>query len=280
MKVKTKKKVTVAVVVIVIIAIVFAVLYANKPDEDAKYDVFTMETGTIKKVVVSSASVVADEISTVYSPVTGEIKFQFDEGDIVKKDDVVAKIGAYSMKALNDGELYYFVDNEEDVQAGTPVFKVINFNSMKMVGSVSELDVAVMGVGQEVEISMNSTTDEFTGVVTSIDKEGKNLSGSTYYTVETTIEGENLEKIFIGMTGDIKVETGRVENVVTAQLDKIYFSGADAYIKVKNDEGEYINQAIEVGFTDGLTIEVKGLAEGTQYYFEAKEAMVFPPMMG
>ncbi|MFI3129142.1 MAG: HlyD family efflux transporter periplasmic adaptor subunit [Bacillota bacterium] len=274
MKAKTKKKIYIAVVLVIIAAIAIWVVVANQEPEDAKYDSFTMETGTIKKVVVSSASVAAEDISIGYAPVSGEIKLYFEEGDTVKKDEVIAKIGAYSIKAPHDGELYLYVDHEDDVAYGTPIYKIIDFSSIKMVGTVSELDVAIMSVGQEVEITMNSSTDTFTGVVTSIDKEGQNYSGSTYYNVETTLEGENLEQIFIGMTGDIKVETGRVEDVVTAQLNKISFSGSTAYITVKNAEGEYVNQVIEVGFTDGLTIEVVGLPEGTIYYYEAEEDML------
>ncbi len=271
MKAKTKKKIYIAVVLIAIAAVAIWLVIANQTPEDAKYDTFTMETGTIKKVVVSSASVAAEDISIGYAPIGGEIKIYFEDGDIVEKDEVIAKIGAYSIKAPHAGEIYLYVDNEDDVAYGTPIYKIIDFTNIKMVGTVSELDVAIMSVGQEVEITMNSTTDTYTGVVTKIDKEGLNYSGSTYYTVETTIVGENLDQIFIGMTGDIKVETGRVEDVVTAQLDKVSFSGSTAYITVKNSEGEFASQIIEVGFTDGITIEVIGLPEGTVYYYESEE---------
>ncbi len=271
MKAKTKKKIYIAVVLVIIAAIAVWVVMANQTPEDAKYDSFTMETGTIKKVVVSSASVAAEDISIGYAPISGEIKLMFEEGDIVEKDDVIAKIGAYAIKAPHDGELYFYVDNEDDVVYGSPIYKIIDFTSIKMTGTVSELDVAIMSIGQEVEITMNSTTDSYIGVVTSIDKEGYNYSGSTYYIVETTIEGDNLDQIFIGMTGDIKVETGRVEDVVTAQLNKVSFSGSTAYITVKDAEGNFVNQVIEVGFTDGITIEVIGLPEGTVYYYEAEE---------
>ncbi|MFI3167395.1 MAG: HlyD family efflux transporter periplasmic adaptor subunit [Bacillota bacterium] len=281
MKAKTKKKIYIAVVLIVIIAIVIAVVVANQPNEEEKYDTFTMETGTIQKVIVSSASVVAEDITTVYSPVNGTIKFQVEDGTIVKKDDVVAKIGAYSLKAPHDGEIMYILDEGDDVYAGYPTYKIIDFDGMVMQASVSELDINSISIGQEVEITLSASFENsYTGVVTSIDKEGLNYTGSTYYVVKTTLEGDGVDQVYLGMTGDINIEIGSVEDVVIAPISKISFSGSTAYVTLRDEEGTFYNQEIEVGFTDGVYIEIIGLPAGTVYYYETEDDVVVTPYMG
>lgn len=282
MKAKTKKKIYIAVVLVIIAAIAVWVVVANQTPEDDKYDSFTMETGTIKKVIVSSASVVAEDTTTVYAAVSGEIKYQVDDGAIVAKDDVVAKIGAYTLKAPHDGEVMYIADNEDDVTAGySPLYKIIDFEGMVMQATVSELDISSISVGQEVEITMTASFENsYTGVVTSIDKEGYNYTGSTYYIVKTSLEGDDLSNVFLGMTGDINIEIGSVEDVVITDISKISFSGSTAYITLRDAEGVYYNQEIQVGFTDGVYIEVIGLPSGTVFYYEAEDAVDYVPYMG
>ncbi len=280
MKTKTKKTVKLVITLVVILAIIIAVIAWPKPDAQGKFDSFTMETGTIKKVIVSSASVVAEDNSMAYSPVSGELKYEVKDGDIVKKDDVVAKIGAYTLKAQHNGEVMYILEDGDDATAGSPVYKLIDFAGMVMQANVSEMDINSVTVGQEVEITMTSSfEDKYTGTVTSINKEGVNMTGSTFYTVKTTIEGENTDKIFLGMTGDINIEVGSVDNVTSAELAKVSFNGKKAYVTLKDEAGEYYQKEIEVGFTDGVEIEVIGLPAGTVYYYEAEPAFDFNPMM-
>lgn len=273
MKKKTKKIVYSVVAVVIVLAIVLTFALMSKSSNTVSYDKYEMQTGTLVKTVVSSASVVTDNSTYGYSPIAGEFKYVVEDGAVVQKDDVIAKIGAYSLKATCDGEVMYYFDDGADITAGSVVYKLVDYVNIHMQCMVSEQDISKISIGQEVTITMSAYFDEYYGVVTSIDKEGYNVAGSTYYIVETTIEGENMDQIYLGMTGDISVETDRVENVTTAQLDKVFFEGSKAYILVEDSSGNKVYQEIQVGFSDGLNIEVADLQAGTAYYYETAPSL-------
>ncbi len=279
MKRNVKKAIIIAIVVVLVIVLIVSISAQSKSAAEAKYDMFTMETGTISKTVISSASVVTDNVITVVSPLDGTLKWKVEDGAYVEDGTIVAYVGAYAIRATFDGEVVFSVPDNTKIKSGTELLKILDFDGMKMRGTVSELDIVSIHIGQEVEISLSSSFDSYTGIVTYIDKQGVNAGGSTYYYVETTIEGDTTDKIFLGMNGDIKVETDSVENVVIAQLDKISFSGSNASVLVKNESGDFVQTAIEVGFTDGINVEVIGLPSGTEYYYETVVSSMYSAYM-
>ncbi len=158
------------------------------------------------------------------------------------------------------------IDKEkgEVVQAQENVISVISGNDFQIKADIYEGDIALVDVGDKVEIELVAFPGEiFYGKVVSIEPVEKLIDNVVYY--ETTIDFEGgPEGIRRGMTADIIIETAKKENVLIVSKRAVEDINGKKIVKVYK-KGALEEREITVGLKGDEYLEVlSGLKEGDQ----------------
>lgn len=185
-------------------------------------------------------------------------------------------------QTLNDTKLYapvdgvitkIYTDIGELATVSIPALSMITIERYKIEVYISELDIAQVELGDEVEITFDAfgADDVFMGKVMNIDPFETVDDGDIYY--EITIElDEEYDAIKSGMTVNISIRTADKENVIVVPSRYIGEENGLKYLKVldpegaEGEEGEKYNR-VEV--TTGIkgrdmTEIVSGVEEGQE----------------
>lgn len=200
-----------------------------------------------------------NEEETVKAESSGEIEEIFlDEGDYVKKGDVIAKISSEnldnqleSLQKVYDNQVKALEDLEERLEdytitapiSGTVVQK--NYKELDTIGSssmsstttlaiiydmskltfdlsIDELDLSLIKVGQKVKVTSDSISNKvFEGVITKKSIVGSSSGGTTVYPVTVEVEGN--EYLLPGMNINAEIilsSTGSVTAIPVAAVGR------------------------------------------------------------
>lgn len=150
------------------------------------------------------------------------------------------------------------------------IAQISNDEKMSLNISVDESDILSLSVGQEVEVTVSSVSeDAFTGTLTEIDKTSSD-SGS----FSAVVELDKAEGMLSGMTATASVKIEGVEDAVIIPIDALHKTSDGAYVYTVYDEenAEYGGRTnVVTGLENSTYIEIKsGLNVGqTVYYKEA-----------
>jgi len=154
----------------------------------------------------------------------------------------------------------------------TPVVRLINRDPLHVDLRLSENDVAQVGLGQPVSLTVASLGGWQTGgTVSYIAPAADNNNGIVTYAVRVSFPGDD-PKVRVGMTADLNIETARKVNALLVPNSALLPKGAGrvAQIPVVAPDGR--DQAappreveVQTGLTDGTQTEIlSGLSEGQQ----------------
>ena len=144
---------------------------------------------------------------------------------------------------------------------------------MSVTVSVDESDILSLQLGQEVEVSVSSVSeDTFAGTLTEI-----NRTSSSSGTYSAVVEFEKAEGMLSGMTASVSVKIEGVENAVLIPIEALHQTSDGAYVYTSYDEElqEYGGKVdVVTGLENSTYIEIKsGLNAGdTVYYTETESA--------
>lgn len=138
--------------------------------------------------------------------------------------------------------------------------------------SLGEDDYNAVDKDGAVNIVFTAYPDEtYSGRVTEVsDAEYDSSSGSVYYTVTVTVQGE-VSGLYEGMTGDVTFVTKEMKQVCYVSNRAILREGIRSYVKMRDDNGNIVKQEVTTGFSDGINVEIiAGLSEGDTVLIESK----------
>lgn len=159
--------------------------------------------------------------------------------------------------------------------SGTTVISVVNTNKLQTQVTLSEVDVAAIKVGQNVNLSFDALGDgSYPGVVTAISPVGTTTSGVVNYTV--TIELKNPDsKILPGMTA--------LAEIITQEKDNAVYVSSKA-IKTQNNrkvvtlllEGREIPLTVATGINSTTFTEITSatMSDGTKVNLQEGDTLV------
>lgn len=262
-----------------------------------------VEKGNIEISLTGSG--VIQPLSRVEIPktITGEVKTDnFEEGEAVKKDSVLYKIGNTNIKSPVKGTLITKnVQKGDYVSASTssgmgnttsatsiePLAVIADISKMKVMIEIDEMDISKIKLGMSAKITCDAVPEkEYEAVVSKIAAEGKSGNGVT--TFDVTLEIDNPEALKIGMNVDAVINAEAKENVLRIPMEAINKNKKEAYVYVKDEafvekEGKkqislttpssmaevegYKKVVVEVGINNKDYIEIlSGLEEGQKVY--------------
>ena len=144
--------------------------------------------------------------------------------------------------------------------------------------SIDETDILSLSVGQKVDVTVTSISDEtFEGQITEIDRTGTTSSGVTTYTA--SIQIEKAEGMLAGMSASASISITSVENALIIPVDALNKTSTTAYVYTTYDEENDTfggMTEVEYGISNSNYVEIKsGLKEGDTVYYKEKTTNSF-----
>jgi len=165
------------------------------------------------------------------------------------------------------------VDEGAIVNAGTPILKVADISSYKLVIFVPESQVWNIKIGQIATATTDSLIDKrFKAVVRRISP--KSEEGSKKVRVE--LEIKNSEYLKIGMYMDLRIQnTGNLNtDILVVPFDALVMENNKNYIWKVKDNKAY-KKEIELGQTNSLEVEVRnGVELGEEIIYKGLESLI------
>ena len=159
---------------------------------------------------------------------------------------------------------------------GTEVMEVADLKNLIILSHVNQSDVSRMKVNQSVSIEIEAVADLIVeGVVERIAPQATIKSGIKGFSTRIKLINTDSSTVKTGMTATIKIPVANSKGVTAAKLASIFTERNDSKQKtetfayVKQTDGKYAKQMIEVGVSDLNYAEIKrGLKEGDEISLE------------
>lgn len=268
--------------IIVITAIMVYILPKIRSSKEIIGDEIEVKSGDISTYYSFSGSIEAKNRQTIFAEQAIQIKeFNVKVGDMVQKDDILYKTNrGIDVKSEIDGEILdIFVQEDEQLMPGAKIIEIVDYKDLQLKVKVDEYDLKTIKKDIPVNITIHALNKDFEGIVTDIAKEGVNMNGVTFF--NTNISIENPEDILVGMSAEAKVLNEKANDIAVLPITAVKFrDDNNPYVKVKQD-GQIEDKDIELGITDGISVEIKsGLNIGDKVFIPKEITNNFGPPEG
>ena len=165
------------------------------------------------------------------------------------------------------------IDESDDSSDTSTVFEICPDKTMTVSVSIDETDILSLSIGQKVDVTVTSISDEtFEGEITAIDRTGTSSNGVTTYTA--SIQIEKAEGMLAGMSASANISITSVENALIIPVDALNKTSSTAYVYTTYDEENDSfggMTEVEYGISNSNYVEIKsGLKEGDTVYYKEK----------
>jgi HlyD family secretion protein len=174
--------------------------------------------------------------------------------------------GVISQVNIKEGE------NLSNVESGSKVvFYLVDADNLELKGTVDEIDVARIALGQLTDITLDALPDaKIPGVLTYIAPVSRVEGGVVVYDVKIKLQNKENLNLKSGMTAKAEVVTNKKTGILTIPDRAITKSNGDMVVKIMVD-GKLQDKPIKTGISDGINTEVvSGLNEGDEIIIEKK----------
>ena len=210
-------------------------------------------------------------------------ELQVDEAEAVL-DMAEAELAKATIIAPFDGIVTDVLINEgQQLSAMTyanPAICLIDTSEIKMSGSIDEIDISNVRLGQEADITLDALPDkEVKGKVTFISQAGTVQAGVVSYKTTITLETPD-KKLRDGMSATADIVLDLRENVLLIPNRAIQGSLGNYYVEVVMGE-QIEKKQVSLGLSDGINSEVlSGLKEGEEVVLPRVSQFPFMPFGG
>lgn len=162
------------------------------------------------------------------------------------------------------------------------IVKIADLDTMLVKVEISEADVVKVVPGQVASFTiLGEPANTFDAVVQEIEPAPSEIEDSDTISSEEAIYYNGLlqvanpeGKLRIGMTAQVSIELGKVENVLTVPFSAIHTTNGKSTVTVYDAAtGTTQSQPVEVGLTDKVTAEIRsGVSEGARVVITSASA--------
>ena len=233
------------------------------------YESYTAETGDISTALSFSATLEVKKSTTYTASEMSRVKELYVvSGQEVQEDDPLV--------LLTDGELitagFDGVVNEmrfsvgDWVRPGITLVQINDLVHLQVTMDVDEYDVKSLTVGQACTVSVISLGIDFETTIGHINRVSSSSGTLAYYAV--TCDLTVPEEVLPGMRATVSIQSESVQGVTVLPLSALGFAeDGSAYTLVKNANGNYEQQPVETGLSDGMQVEITaGVNAGDTVY--------------
>lgn len=149
------------------------------------------------------------------------------------------------------------------IMPGSPIFEIVDLNSMLMATTVEESEISKVAIGQPATLSLEAYPDrEFRGSVSFIsDVATTNQAGTTAFQVGITLERSEIA-LKIGMTGIADITISSKENASSVPIDALVEQDNKNYVYVVKDGKARLTE-VKIGIVSESSAEIlSGVSKG------------------
>jgi len=148
--------------------------------------------------------------------------------------------------------------------ASTAQLVIVGTDAWQVDVTVDETDVALIAVGDQVEITTDSATDTVYGTVGEIGLLSSSTGGVAAYPVTIDVTGTP-EGLHDGESADVSIIYERRTDVLTVPAAAVTTEDGRTVVTQEGADGATVTTAVTVGETSGNLVEITdGLAEGDE----------------
>ena len=280
-----KKKIAIYIVVAVIVLALILTLVLPMVffKNNVELNEVTVERGDIVKHLTVTGNAKVNKQYNGISASSGEVdNIRFDIGDFVEEGQTILSVGQVYYKAPFDGVISYL--NVEEGDLITPqslMFTVTDGTAYSMVAKINESSYLSVNKGNKATISFSAIPDKtFSATVSAVGADGILSGGATLFEVYLELdEGQDFTNLRNNMTGEIKIVTQHLEDVLIVPVKAISYDGDRPYVTVKEGDN-YVSKSVELGASNGIMVEVKsGVTEGDNIFYKKDNSSRMEEMM-
>lgn len=233
------------------------------------YDSYTTTRGSISNSISFSGSIDVVNDETLASEAAGTVrKIYVGEGEkVVTNQRLIRLSNGEILKAGFDGEVNEItVEEGDDVGANTSLIEIVDFENLQVSIRVDEYSMASVSVGQACEVTVTALEQTFDSEITHINRIPSGGGSTSYYTVTAEFSGSM--DVLPGMQVTVVIPEEEAEDAVILNKDALSFGNANnAYVLVKNDEGEMEPVFVEIGVDNDNYVQIaSGIEAGQTVY--------------
>jgi len=192
-----------------------------------------------------------------------------DKKKLALKDAQAALEGTTLLAPFDGTVLQTYASAGDKIAATTRILTLANLNELQVVASIDETTIKRVAAGQTASVTFDALPGTtLNGVVGEIPLQGALAGGVMTYDVPIRIQGADDLPLLVGMTANVVIQTGAVQNALLIPTMALTRSGGMYTVQVPNTldpAGTPESVPVEVGLSDGsYTQIVRGLVEGDQ----------------
>lgn len=211
---------------------------------------------------------VTDKVQTAKEPV--KIKELYvKEGDKVTEGQPLLRgTDGTRVAAVVSGTIdELFVDPEDQLQAGSQIARIVDYDSLEISVDVDEYDIGALALGKQGTVYLNALDETVTGVVREIARDATTQGGVSFYEVKLQIDAT--DNIRSGMSVEVNMLHKEAKGCASISVKALAYDEYNKpYVLIKTPEGSMSVQYVETGISDGQNVEiVSGLSQGQAVYY-------------
>lgn len=174
---------------------------------------------------------------------------------------VRAPVGGHVLQVLRVGDP---VTPASNFGVGTVVAVIGDLDRPVFRGTVDEIDVGRLRVDMPARVTLGALPGtELRGQVREIGLRARRQDNAALFDVRIALEPQAGLLLRAGYSAVAACELARAENVLVLRESALQFRGDQPFVLVPGEGGQVHEQAVTLGVSDGLTVEVvSGLREG------------------
>ncbi|MEN1975531.1 efflux RND transporter periplasmic adaptor subunit [Cellulomonas olei] len=148
--------------------------------------------------------------------------------------------------------------------SSTAQFVIVGTDAWQVSVSVGESDVALVDVGDQVELTVDDVADTVYGTVGEVGLVPSSSSGVATYPVTVDVTGSP-EGLHDGVSADVSIIYERRTDVLTVPAAAVTTVDGRSVVTQEGADGEQVTTEVTVGETSGTLVEITdGLTEGDE----------------
>jgi HlyD family secretion protein len=149
-------------------------------------------------------------------------------------------------------------------QAGTELMTLAYMEDLIFKGTVDEIDVGKLAVGQPVEIKVGAIpNDTIHGVLDKISPKAHKEEGSTLFDIEIRLTEVGSSFLRAGYSANANIIINRKDSILLLPERLVKIEDTASLVEIRDSLGAIVSLPVKTGLSDGINIEiVEGLNEG------------------
>jgi len=149
-------------------------------------------------------------------------------------------------------------------QAGTVLLTLADMGKLIFRGTVDEVDVGKLTLGQPVRYTVGAIPNqEVGGSLRRISPKARKQDSATIFDIEAEISNTGQAVLRAGYSANAKITIAQADSVLVIPERVVRYENGKAKVRIPSKNGKPTEREITTGLSDGLSVEVKeGLSEG------------------